>query len=178
MLGSLTGKISGRLGQRLLIDVNGVGYWVFTGSWQPEGEATCYLYHAIREDASDLFGFPDLSTLDFFEKLISISGIGPKAALAVLSLGPIDRLQQAILSQDTAYLSSAPGIGQKAAQKIILELQSKVALLPQGISNEYLDVLTALEGLGYRTNEAQKALQDLPKGLSIDEQLKWALTHL
>ncbi len=123
MLGSLTGTVTTHIGNRSLIEVAGVGYWVHTGSWMPSGQVTCYLHHHIREDANDLYGFASTDELVLFEKLISISGIGPKAGLALLSLGSPEDLLQAIQSQDTKYLSKAPGIGQKAAQKVILELQ-------------------------------------------------------
>jgi holliday junction DNA helicase RuvA len=90
--GSLRGIVTGRLDQRILIEVDAVGYWVHTGSWQPVGEVTAYLHHHVREDADQLFGFPDIQTLALFEKLLTVSGIGPKAALALLSLGSPERI--------------------------------------------------------------------------------------
>jgi len=175
MLGSLTGTVTARLGSRLLIEVAGIGYWVQTGSWQPEGAVTAYLHHHVREDADDLYGFADLQGLEIFEQLIGISGIGPKAALAVLSIGSAERLRQAISEQDTSYLTTAPGVGQKAAQKIILELHGKVDLLISLPGDTHADVMAALEGLGYKPNDIRVLLKDLPAGLSIDEQIRWAL---
>ena len=186
MLGSLHGKVAGRLDQRVLIETNGVGYWVHTGSWQPEGEIVCYLHHHVREDASDLYGFSDLATLTLFEKLISVSGVGPKAALALLSIGSSERLIQAISFADAGFLTSAPGIGNKVAQKIILELQQKVSQLqvlglnqttaPQGA---YQDILAALESLGYKAVEVHDVLKKMPSDLpTIDAQIKWALQQL
>ena len=175
MLGSLTGPVSARLGSRLLIEVGGVGYWVHTGGWQPEGTITAYLYHQVREDADELFGFADLPGLELFEQLISISGIGPKAALAVLSVGSAERLRQAISEQDTAYLTAAPGIGQKAAQKIILELHGKVDLSMALPGDGQADIVAALEGLGYKLTDIRSMLKDLPANLTVDEQIRWAL---
>jgi len=175
MLGSLTGNITAHLGSRLLIEVGGVGYWVQTGGWQPSGTVTAYLHHHVREDSDDLYGFADLPTLEIFEQLINISGIGPKAALAVLSIGSAERLRQAIADQDTAYLTAAPGVGQKAAQKIILELHGKIDLLTSLPGDIHADLVSALEGLGYKTVDIRGMLKDLPSGLNVDEQIRWAL---
>lgn len=178
MLGSLKGTVTGHLDQCTLVEVNGIGYWVHTGSWHPTGEITCYLHHAVREDASDLYGFESLSDLQLFEKLLGISGIGPKAALALFSIGNAERLQRAIAEKDLAFLTSAPGIGQKAAQKIVLELHGKLDSL-QGLLEDagpYSDLHDALVGLGYKSLEARTIIGKMPAELtSFDEQLKWAL---
>jgi Holliday junction DNA helicase RuvA len=180
MLGSLSGIITARLDQRILIEVDGVGYWVHTGSWQPTGEVTCYLYHHVREDASTLFGFPDIPTLVLFERLISISGVGPKAGLALLSIGSADRVQQAIRAGDATFLALAPGVGQKAAQKIILELKGK---LPEGfgveVSSLHHDVTAALESLGYKSGDIQPLLGQIPaEHIDLNAQIKWVLQQL
>ena len=182
MLGSLRGTVTGRLDQRILVDVVGVGYWVHTGSWQPSGEVTCYLYQHIREDIDQLFGFETLDILALFEQLISVSGIGPKAALAVLSLGASDRVAQAIRNSDATFLALAPGVGKKAAEKIILELKLKVgnfdASTP-GADHSSNDLVAALESLGYKTAEIIPVLGELPANVTeIDAQLKWALRQL
>jgi len=180
MLGSLTGTVTARLGSRCLIEVAGVGYWVHTGSWQPHGECYCLLYHQVREDISELYGFPDVPSLALFEKLISISGVGPKAALALLSVGSPANLKQAIATKDAGYLSSAPGIGKKAAEKIILELSGKLGDLV--FADEIITVAPdaelrlALESLGYRPQDITIVLNGLPEELSgLEAQLKWAL---
>jgi Holliday junction DNA helicase RuvA len=179
MLGSLTGTITGRVDQRILVEVAGVGYWVHTGSWQPEGAITCYLHHHVREDASLLYGFHDLLTLTFFERLISVSGIGPKAALALLSLGSTARVHEAVESADVAFLSSAPGIGSKAAQKIILELRGKLPLSAGTTGTSHQDVLAALESLGYRAADIRPLVDKLPaEHTAIDAQIRWVLQQL
>ena len=184
MLGSLRGAILTTLPDgRTLIEVNGVGYWVQTGTWHPSGETTAYLYHHVREEASDLYGFPSLEALGLFEKLISVSGIGPKAGLNVLSLGDISQLVQAIERQDTAYLSSAPGIGNKAAQKIVLELAGKLGGIVQEGSqlsiSQYQELRLALEAMGYKPAEITAVVQNVPADLlALDAQLRWALQHL
>ena len=181
MLGSLEGLIAAHLDQRTLVQVNGIGYWVFTGSWQPEGNVTCYLHHHVREDMSDLYGFPDLPTLALFEKLLGVSGVGPKAALSILSLGSSLRIREAIDAQDTAFLSSASGIGQKAAQKIIVELHGKLDSFAFGglTPTPHAELTAALEGLGYRSKEIQDTLRSLPAEVTgVDAQLKWALKSI
>jgi Holliday junction DNA helicase RuvA len=179
MYGSLHGIVLAHLENRCLIEVAGVGYWVQTGAWQPSGEILCYLHHHIREDASDLYGFAGLDELALFERLISISGIGPKAALALLSLGTASRLRQAIELQDAKFLAQAPGIGAKAAQKVILELSGKLPELSLSGDAQTSDLRLALESLGYKPGEILDIIANLPEGsLSLDEQIKWALQTL
>ncbi len=178
MLGSLSGTITARLEQRILVEVNRVGYWVFTGSWQPNGEITCYIHHHVREDASVLYGFSDIQTLQLFEQLISISGIGPKAALAILSLGSNDSIRTAIAQGDSGFLSMAPGIGQKAAQKIILELKGKLPELSD-VSSTHQDVIAALESLGYKANDIRAFVNEMPAGVTdLNDQIRWTLQQL
>ena len=183
MYGSLTGKVTAHLEQRTLIEVNGVGYFVHTGAWQPIGDITCFVYHQVREDASELFGFQDLATLDLFEKLISISGIGPKAGLAILALGEVKRIKQAIIQKDTAFLSSASGIGLKAAQKIILELEKKLGSVSEfsfdEIDTTHRDILEAMQSLGYRPSDISPWLGEIPSEISdLNAQIKWVLQRL
>lgn len=180
MLGSLHGLVTAHLEQRILVEVNGVGYWVHTGAWHPEGDITCYLYHHIREDMSDLYGFETLPTLKLFEKLIAISGIGPKAALALLSIGTPAQIQEAIQNKDTTFLSSAPGIGAKAAQKIVLELHNKIDSLSDLLNDPgSSDLISALTGLGYKTHEITPLLSKIPKDVtSLDAQVKWILSSI
>jgi holliday junction DNA helicase RuvA len=182
MLGSLTGTVTAHLATRILVQVGGVGYWVFTGSWQPSlnETVTAYLHHAVREDASDLYGFAELQQLELFEQLITISGIGPKAALSILSLGTSDRITTAIASSDIAFLSLAQGIGKKAAEKIVLELKNKVTpgltptALPPTMQEDLLDSLVAL---GYKPHEVRAMVADLPSDLTTTEsQLRWVLS--
>jgi Holliday junction DNA helicase RuvA len=180
MLGSLTGQITARLDQRILVEVSDIGYWVHTGSWQPDGLVTCFLYHQVREDAQVLYGFENLQTLRLFEQLISVNGVGPKAALALLSIGPIDRVSNAITTADSAFLSLAPGIGQKAAQKVILELKGKLETYTvTGDAALHADVRAALESLGYKTADIMPILGKIPKSVTTaDAQIKWVLQNL
>ncbi len=182
MLGSLRGAVTGTLGQRTLIEVDSVGYWVYTGSWQPSGETLCYLHHHVREDINDLYGFETIDGLALFERLLEVNGIGPKAALAVLSLGDANRLATAIAQGDIRFLTLAPGIGKKAAEKIILELKGKLHVSGESLSGTATvpdDLVSALEGLGYRPTDIQGILAELPKELAtLEEQIKWVLKRV
>jgi holliday junction DNA helicase RuvA len=180
MLGSLTGQVIANTGNRLLLSVHDVGYWVYTGSWAPSGTCTLYIHHHVREDASDLYGFADIPTLTLFEQLLTISGVGPKAALAVLSVGDASRVKEAIAHQDTAFLTQAPGIGQKAAQKIVLELTGKITFTEtEGTGSVHSDVVAALTGLGYKEIDVRQRLKQLPADISnLDAQIKWVLQNM
>lgn len=184
MIGSLTGIVTARLEQRVLIDVHGVGYWVFTGSWQPEGETVCYIHHHVREDINVLYGFASLGGLQLFEQLITVSGVGPKAALAVLSLDSASRVCQAIAKGDASFLSMAPGVGKKAAEKIILELQNKLSQWSsEEISTEVSaasdELIEALESLGYRAADFRSLVGKVPEELAdLQSRLKWILRQL
>jgi Holliday junction DNA helicase RuvA len=184
MIGSLRGTVTTELESRILIEVNGVGYWVHTGSWHPGGETFCYVHHHVREGAEDIYGFATLDTLALFERLLGISGIGPKAALALLSIGSPDRLRQAIAEKDLTFITTAPGIGQKAAQKIVVELYGKLesldSILPDtSVPNHYADLAEALTGLGYRIGDFRPLLDKIPESAAtLDAQLKWMLQQL
>ncbi len=180
MLASLTGIVTVVLENRLIIEVGGVGYWVFTGSWKPiEGtEVTAYLHHAVREEASDLYGFPSIADLQLFEQLITVNGIGPKAAMAILSLDTADRIRQAIASGDTTFLALAPGVGKKAAEKIVLDLKKKMGALALESSSASVqdELIVTLENLGFKQNEIAPLITRIPKELTrTEDQLAWAL---
>jgi Holliday junction DNA helicase RuvA len=185
MIGSLRGKITAHLEQKTLLEVGGVGFWINTGSWQPEGENLIFfISQQIREDSNELYGFNTLEQLNLFEKLLTVSGIGPKAALNILSLGPPTRIQAAILQEDLHFLSSASGVGGKAAQKIVLELKGKLNQIQleekdQLIGQQHPELVAALESLGYKNQEFRPVLRNIPTEiLEIDQQLKWVLKEL
>ncbi len=179
MYGSLTGSITAHLDQRILIEVQDIGYWVHTGSWQPEGELTVFLHHHVREEANVLYGFIDIPTLALFERVLTVNGVGPKAALALLSLGSTTHIEDAIRAGDAAFLSLAPGIGAKAAQKIILDLHGKLSPITDLPSASHQDIVAALESLGYKAVDINHHLKELPKNISaLDEQIRWVLQSI
>ena len=182
-----------------VIDANGVGYKITIGERTHQAlcgksEAKLFTHLAVREDGQELFGFLTEAELDTFLLLTSVSGVGPKAALAILGACTTSRLALAVVTGDEKALTAAPGVGKKLAQRIILELKDKmsqeqlgsagddftVAAAPiPGGSAELNDALAALQALGYSAAQAQTALkgQDLA-GMSADEIIRLALKKL
>ncbi len=174
MISSIRGKVL-ELGNRYVsIDINGLGYKVFVTDDSLHtlkvGAKTSLLTHlVVREDALDLYGFIHRKEKDFFELLISISGIGPKSALNILSIVASDTLASAIRSGSTAHLIKVSGIGRKTAEKIVLELRDRLGgILGEDMSAEMstdADVIEALKTLGYDATEARDALKKIDKDI-------------
>ena len=189
MIARLRGTVAGLNEKYLILDVSGVGYKVYaatdTLASLHEGDATAlFTYLAVREDALDLYGFANSEELDFFEMLISVSGIGPKGALGVLSATTTDTLKRAIGTGDTSYLTKVSGIGRKTAEKIVLELRDKLrahgdAKETPGVLRAESDVVEALKSLGYSQNEARDALKNIPPEIvGTNARIKEALKIL
>jgi Holliday junction DNA helicase RuvA len=181
MIAKLTGKISHRSASWLILDVSGVGYKVFchVGSLDDAALTTLFTHHYIREDQQTLYGFTTLAELELFELLITVNGVGPKAAMAIMSSSKSDRIVNAIAQGDTAVFKAISGIGPKVAAKIIVELKSKVGgiggydLTGFDASNEVVD---ALETLGYKKPEIAAVLKEMPADLKDTQtKVKWAL---
>lgn len=166
----------------LILDVHDVGYRIaVTKNYLAEvkigDELELFLYHYIREDMNDLYGFKEAVELSLFEKLISVSGVGPKSALAILNLAPATALQQAILQGDDMMLTKVSGIGGKTAQRIILELRGKLASLAD--ASTYGEEVEALVSLGYSSSQARTALQKVSTDITdSSERIKQALHHI
>jgi len=175
MIGQLRGQLLQKKPNVLLLDVHGGGYEVFiplTSFYELPGEGseiTLKIHTHVREDALTLFGFLSQREKDFFLKLVSISGIGPKLAISILSGAQVDELAQAIASGNLARLTSIPGVGRKTAERVVLELKNQVTpfLLPEQIEAAKEtnaptaleeDILSALTNLGYPRSNAEKAL--------------------
>ncbi len=182
MISYIQGTVLQKTEQYLIVQVGGFGYKVFTTPSILESrvgdEVKLYTYQKIAEDGQSLFGLPDFETLKFFELLITVSGVGPKMALAILSASPAQAVQQAIFGQDPAIFTRISGVGLKTAEKIIVELKGKVAA---GISaNQPMssDVFDALLALGYNQRQVLEVVGKLDAGLSIQEQIKQGLVLL
>lgn len=190
MLAFLRGQVLVKRPGLLIIDNNGLGYQVFVGErfWEAAASGQpieTYLYHSVREDAADLYGFSSLDELSLFELLVSVSGIGPKSALGILSLADVEQIKQAIILGDESLLTKVSGIGGKTAQRLILELRGKMAgLLPAvsvdgGQTVASSDDLEALIALGYSAPDARRALSKVDASISDPAQrLKSALQQL
>lgn len=177
MIGSLRGTVIGTIRADLLVEVGGVGYRVSvtadTLTAVIEGqEVLLYTHEAVRETADDLYGFLEKGDLQWFELLLSVSGIGPKSALAILNAVDRRTLEQAITRNDAKGLSGAFGIGKKTAEKLVLELREKVGAVESTDSDVGSDgdVVDALVGLGYSVKEAREAVRSLPRTLSTTEE--------
>lgn len=177
----------------LVLDIGGVGFKVFSSqtslaSASLNQEITMYTYTYVREDALDIFGFTTVDELSFFEKLISISGVGPRLALGILSTFSPQEILVAILSSDAKKLSRAPGVGPKLAQRMILELRDKIqtedvksTMEMQSIpmqNAESTEAVDALMALGYGEAEARRAVASCGEGASLEEIIKKALLVL
>ncbi len=188
MIAHLSGKLLFSSERFVVIDVNGVGYKVrvtmdtLRSLRETEDEnVSLWIHTSVREDALDLYGFGNHEELDFFEQLISVSGIGPRTGLGILNIAPVNHLRQAIAAGDTGTLTKVSGIGSKGAQKIILELRDKMSShateADGAMLREEQDAIAGLVALGYAEREARDALKKVPpetKGTSarIKEALK------
>ncbi|MBI2048524.1 MAG: Holliday junction branch migration protein RuvA [Parcubacteria group bacterium] len=165
MIARLRGTVAAIREHDVVLDVSGVGYRIFatpaTRATLKEGASTTLnIYTAVREDALDLYGFLEDQERRMFELLLSVSGIGPKSALSILSLAGIDTLASAIGAGKATYLTNVSGIGKKTAEKIVLELKDKIESLGIIATGHEGDegTLEALRGLGYSLKEARDAL--------------------
>jgi Holliday junction DNA helicase RuvA len=185
MIGFLRGKTLTTDNTSLIIDVSGVGYKVSAPlpvlvATAPDQDIALFIHTHVREDHITLYGFKDESDLFVFEKLTSVSGIGPKSALAMLSVHSPASLADAIERGDAAALSHTPGVGKKTAEKIILELKGKLLhLVGKADNDNTFEVRLALEALGYSSKEIHDALQNLnTDGKSTSSVIKEALHQL
>lgn len=187
MIARLTG-IPSLSSETTIIDVGGVGYEVFTTlettSWlnSADSQVTIFIYTHVTESSLELYGFRDQNEKKVFMMLLSVPGVGPKTALGILNMGQskvIDSLQQA----DIVFFSKAPRVGKKLAQKIIIELGSKVGSLTEldlkPLNSKQSDIISALISLGYDEQSALQAIRKLPiNNLSIPEAIKSAMRNL
>lgn len=172
----------------IIVDVSGVGYklYITTDALASSilgDHASFWVHTAVRENSIDLYGFKSVNELSFFELLLDVSGIGPRSALAILAIAPIDTLKRAIATGDTGYLNKVSGIGKKTAEKIIIELRDKLADYKNndtpGLLRDESDIIEALKSLGYSQNEARDALKKVPPTtLGTNARIKEALQVL
>jgi Holliday junction DNA helicase RuvA len=176
MIARLRGRISGRAGSGLIVDVNGVGYLVnATPSVQRlgDGEVTIEIHTVVREDALQLFGFATADERELFELLLGVSGVGPKVALAILSGSTPAELRRAIARDDVKRFQAIPGIGLKTAQRVVLELKAAVADVPS--ESKDFAARDALVELGWTLVDADQVLADVDPSLPVAEQVRAAL---
>lgn len=190
MISSLAGKILLKSEKYAIVEVGGVGYKVWcsekTLNKIPQiGEIVkLFTYLAVKETSWDLFGFLTFEEVELFELLISISGIGPKTAANILAVASVEDLQEAIVLGDETILARVSGIGKKVAQKIVIELKSKVKKLAGGSGDKFkvadeIEIIDALVALGYKVYEAREALKSLPEDIKgVENKVREALKRL
>lgn len=192
MISRLTGKLIEKMPPQIVIDVNGVGYEVDVSmqtfyTLPPLGEnVQIYTQLVVREDAHLLFGFASAAERATFRQLVKVSGIGAKTALGILSAMNAEELAQAVAEEDVKRLSSAPGIGKKTAERMVLELRGKLvsATVSDGlfaqpaVADETDDIVSTLLVLGYNEREAKAAVKGIPKGTDVGEGVRLALKNL
>lgn len=192
MIGYICGKIIHSRWGRLIVDVNGIGYNVNVlpqikippNSIDIKHEVELYIYEHIREDAYDLYGFLSYQELELFERLISVSGVGPRAGINIMDSAAPIKIFNAIESSDVAFFTSISGIGKKVATKIILELKSKISvndssnILLSGDETSSNEVEEALIMLGYKKTDIQQILAKIPTEITdSQDKVKWVLKN-
>lgn len=190
MIAHLSGKIAEKFGAgSVVIDVHGVGYEISVAAGDFDAvvlnqDAKFYTYHHVREQAEELFGFSSLAAKKLFEMLITVQGVGPKAALAILSLGDAEQVRNAIANADSAFVQKAAGVGKKTAERVVVDLRDKVGLPThygradtpvQTELNTSDEALEALMALGYTLADATKALENIDVNLPTAQRVTEAL---
>lgn len=191
MIATLSGIVSEKLLDSLVLDVHGVGYGLYVTA--EEGDrlvvgqsAAMFVYEHIREQSHDLFGFMSRDTKSLFEQLLGVNGVGPKMALSVLGIGSATDVRQAIASGDTKSIQLANGVGKRVAERIIVDLKDKVGLVGVDLQSTGMlrgegmllqdEAVEALVSLGYTAADAATALQSIDSSLPSEDRIKLALT--
>jgi holliday junction DNA helicase RuvA len=195
VIASVEGVVGAITADSVVIEVGGIGYRVFAApailaTATPGGRLQLHTYHLVREDQQALYGFRTPEELGFFNLLLTVNGVGPKVALAIVGSRPTADLQLAIMTGDQAVLVSIPGIGKKLAERVIFELKEKVAAAGVSVSGPTVvgaaasegEVVAALQALGYSLGEAREAsraaLSDISVGSTLEDRVKAALRTL
>ncbi|OGL30609.1 Holliday junction DNA helicase RuvA [Candidatus Saccharibacteria bacterium RIFCSPHIGHO2_02_FULL_47_12] len=190
MIATLSGVISEKLSELVVLDVNGVGYGLYVtaedfGRLNTGDKTKLHIYEHIRENTHDLFGFKQPETKALFELLLGVNGVGPKMALNMLSVGTMDEVRQAVASGNVKFLQTASGVGKRVAERVVVDLKDKVGLAGVDLQSSGLlqadslllkdEAVEALVSLGYTPQDASQALKSVDKELSTQDRVKLAL---
>lgn len=187
MIAHISGKIVEKFAGSVIVDVAGVGYEVIVPANEFEravlgDDIKFYTYHNITDRSQELFGFSSLAAKKLFELLITVQGIGPRAGVAIMSLGETEDVRNSIACEDAKFIQKASGVGKKSAERVILDLKDKVGMaiskhnsVGTNISLASDDALEALIALGFNLNDATKALEQIPRDLPTEERITLAL---
>lgn len=188
MIATLKGKIAEKTLDMVIMECGGVGYGIYVpfedfGVLAEGQDAKLFIYEHIRENSHDLFGFRDIQSKALFEQLLSVNGVGPKMALAVLSIANLQIVRQAIATGDTKFITQAVGVGKRVAERVVVDLKDKVGLTSDENATDFLttsanpndEALQALVALGYSVQDAAGALKNVDTKLPTEERVKMAL---
>lgn len=187
MIAHISGKIVEKFAGSVIVDVAGVGYEVIVPTNEFEravlgDDIKFYTYHNITDRSQELFGFSSLAAKKLFELLITVQGIGPRAGIAIMSLGETEDVRNSIACEDAKFIQKASGVGKKSAERVILDLKDKVGMaiskhnsVGTNISLASDEALEALIALGFNLNDATKALEQIPRDLLTEERITLAL---
>ena len=189
MISTLKGTVSEKLLTSIILEVSGVGYGLLVPSetyskLNLNDEVKLYVYEHIRENIYDLYGFAEVETKRLFELLINVNGVGPKVALSILSVGSVDAVRQAIARGDIKMIQTAPGVGKRVAERVLIDLKDKVGLICSFDEQLLLtgddaaqqdEAVQALVALGYAVADAKLSLQKIDSSLPLEERVKLAL---
>jgi holliday junction DNA helicase RuvA len=180
MLGFIRGKVIRSERKKVLVENQGIGYWVGVSSntvvkLTGMQEIELYLHHHVREDDESLYGFMSGEDQSFFEGLIKISGIGPKVALSIMDAGNLNEIRSAIQASDINFFTNIPGIGKKNATKVVLELKDKVSQGTFEDIDSRSDLYKGLESLGYSRPEIRGVISKIDGTQKLEDQLRQAL---
>lgn len=188
MIAHIKGTVAEKFAGSVIVDVGGVGYEIQVplGDYDEavlDNEVKFYTYHHVREQSDELFGFSSLTAKKLFELLISVQGVGPKAALSILSLSTSEQVRSAIANSDAAFIAKASGVGKKTADRVVVDLSDKVGLptayaAAPTIQTELTtsdEALEALMALGYTLADGMKALEHVDANLPTGERVREAL---
>ena len=185
MIASVQGLIINTSKKSITVSINGLGFEVFvTETYLSHlsigDEVALYTHMVVRENSIKLFGFKEFKECALFKLLIDISGIGPRSALSIMDIGPIEKLQVSIANNDLAYLTSVSGIGKKIAEKILIELRDKMPNIQSGkCAHHDIEALEALISLGFPIHLCREALHQTDKSAeTVEEKIKEALRVL
>lgn len=186
MIATLSGTITEKTQQLLVLETGGIGYGIALPSSDFEDlrvneSVRLYIYEVIREDTHDLYGFVSALGRELFEQLLGVSGVGPKAALAILSVAGVEQAQKAISTGDVAFLQAATGVGKRTAERVAVELRNKVIAADYQSTGEDAGAdaaLQALEALGYSRSAAAQALAKVSGDLGDEARIKQALKEI
>ncbi len=189
MISYLKGTISEKNHKSIILLVNNIGYKIFItptllDKLKPNQTLELFTYLRHKDDGMDLYGFTTKNKLDFFEILLTISGVGPKSALGILEVASLTQIKKAILRDDPSLLYKVSGIGKKTAERIVVELKNKLDSLPItdkeiSLTDSDTEVFDALVGLGYQERDVRQALKQLPETItSTNDKIKHSLKYL